>query len=86
MKTAPPKSTVQKLTIEPTPTPTPLLDRHLHATVSSHPRRNIPQGTIRSPPYLLFKAYATLNKTCRHEGMIHKMTRKLPVGMHVQLY
>ena len=52
-----------------TTSPAPLYSNHLHVTVSSLPRGNIPQVTVPAAPSLLCNGHRTQNKTCRQQGI-----------------
>ena len=71
------------------PPPRPFLySDHLHATVSSHPRGNILQVTVSSPPpppITLQRTRDTKQDMQAQGHMNHKMSPKLLFGMHVQL-
>ena len=68
------------------PSPPPPLDNNrLHATGSSHGRGNIPKVT--PPPLREHKGMHDTRQNMQTRGHTnHKKTRKLPVGMHVELY
>ena len=48
----------------------PLDSNHLRATVSSHPRGNIPQVTIPSPPPITVQGTHDTKQDMRHEGIV----------------
>ena len=65
----------------------PVSSKRPRVTIPSHPQGNIPQTTVPSPhPQLLDKRRATKQEMHTRGHVNHKISRKLPAGMHVQVY
>ena len=64
--------------------PSPLHSNRLHVTVSSHPQGNIPQVTVPSLTLITMQRTCDTKQDMQTQGhMNHKMSQKLPIGIHV---